>query len=247
MTCGIYMITNLVNGKKYIGQSICIERRFREHCNNGKYTDKSLIDTAIQKYGVSNFRFDILEVLPENNEILDEKERLWIKYYNTYENHDDYNLTDGGMSGRKLSEETKNKLSKINTGKKLSPETRKKIGQSGRGKKWSEESKKRFSEKIKGKNHHNYGKPPKLETKLKLSKKSTTSGIFRVFKDKQKKAKGGFLWKYRFRENKKSITLISTDLIKLKKKVISKGYDWIIIDEEKAKQSFNENSLRNMS
>ena len=75
----------------------------------------------------------------------------------------------------------------------------------------------------------------------------STCGCKGTFKDKQKKAKGGFLWKYRFRENKKSITLISTDLIKLKKKVISKGYDWIIIDEEKAKQSFNENSLRNMS
>lgn len=44
---GIYKITNLINGKIYIGQSINIERRFLEHCRK----NESLIDKEIQKNG----------------------------------------------------------------------------------------------------------------------------------------------------------------------------------------------------
>ena len=45
---GIYKITNLINNKIYIGQSIHIERRWSEHCQPSA---KSLIAKAIQKYG----------------------------------------------------------------------------------------------------------------------------------------------------------------------------------------------------
>ena len=69
MTTGIYKITNLINGHIYIGQSINIERRFREHKNGSEL----IVDKAIKKYGVENFSFDIIEECSEC--MLDERER----------------------------------------------------------------------------------------------------------------------------------------------------------------------------
>ena len=58
MSIGIYKITNKENGKSYIGQSIHIERRWEEHCLP---SSTSLISKAIQKYGKTNFIFEIIE------------------------------------------------------------------------------------------------------------------------------------------------------------------------------------------
>ena len=79
---GIYLITNKVNNKKYIGQSINIERRYKEHLRSGqpeKYAHKGKRDIntpihkAMQKYGITNFSITILEeCLPKE---LDEKEK----------------------------------------------------------------------------------------------------------------------------------------------------------------------------
>ena len=52
--CGIYLIENKINGKKYIGQSINIYKRFREHCFLSN-KNHSYIDNAIHKYGKENF------------------------------------------------------------------------------------------------------------------------------------------------------------------------------------------------
>lgn len=88
---GIYKITNLINGKIYIGQSINIERRFLEHYRkNG-----SLIDKDIQKIGKDFFTFEIIEeCLPSE---LNDKEIYWIKYYNSIVPNG-YNCTEGGNS-----------------------------------------------------------------------------------------------------------------------------------------------------
>lgn len=75
---GIYKITNLVNGKSYIGQSIHIERRWKEHCLP---SSDSAIAKAIQKYGKEQFSFQIVEEC--SKEELNEKEEYYISYYNT--------------------------------------------------------------------------------------------------------------------------------------------------------------------
>ena len=58
MSIGIYKIENLLSHKIYIGQSINIEKRWKEHCQP---SSNSLIAKDIQKYGKDNFSFIILE------------------------------------------------------------------------------------------------------------------------------------------------------------------------------------------
>ena len=90
MTCGIYCITNNINGKKYVGQSICIEDRFQQHIYS---KSNSEIHKAIEEYGVSNFRFEVLIACSKNE--LDEQEVKFIRLLDTYENG--YNQTRGGQ------------------------------------------------------------------------------------------------------------------------------------------------------
>lgn len=89
----IYKITNQVNGKSYIGQTITsINTRMLKHFSNAKKATTG-IDYAIQKYGKENF--EIEQVCECANENLDDLERYYIQYYNTY--NDGYNLTTGGQ------------------------------------------------------------------------------------------------------------------------------------------------------
>lgn len=74
---GIYKITNKLNGKSYIGQSIHCDKRFKEHCR-GK---KQFIDETIQLEGIENFSFELLEECEEAK--LNEREDYYINKYNT--------------------------------------------------------------------------------------------------------------------------------------------------------------------
>lgn len=85
---GIYKITNLINGKSYIGQSVHIKRRWAEHCQPSAH---SLIGKAIQKYGKENFSFQVVEECPI--ELLDEKEEYYIDFYNSITPYG-YNIMD---------------------------------------------------------------------------------------------------------------------------------------------------------
>lgn len=89
--CGIYKITNLINNKSYIGQSIDIEARMKKH----RYSnDDFVIHKAIHKYDWNNFTYEILEVCtPEQ---LNEREIYWINYYDTQ--RIGYNMIPGGSN-----------------------------------------------------------------------------------------------------------------------------------------------------
>jgi hypothetical protein len=97
----IYLITNNVNGKQYIGQTIkSIEQRFNEHktrCNNEWHKSNMPISRAMVKYGVENFSIKELEVC--SIEEIDEREIYYIEKYNTF--HQGYNATLGGSSSLK--------------------------------------------------------------------------------------------------------------------------------------------------
>lgn len=95
MSCGIYKITNQINGKIYIGKSTRIERRWSEHKSDVNDINKqNHLYRAMRKYGKESFNFEIIELCPEDNNILSEREKYWINYYNSYE--EGYNETRGG-------------------------------------------------------------------------------------------------------------------------------------------------------
>ena len=89
---GIYKITNLLNNKSYIGQSVHIHRRWQEHCNPN---NKSQIAQAIQRYGKENFRFEVLEECAKTD--LNKRENYWIEFYNTLAPNG-YNIQDNTNS-----------------------------------------------------------------------------------------------------------------------------------------------------
>jgi len=92
---GIYKITNLINQKSYIGQSVDIKRRWRDH-RKAIQTGENCLYKAIRKYGIENFSFEIIkECTPDE---LNDLERYYINLYDTYYNG--YNSTLGGDSSR---------------------------------------------------------------------------------------------------------------------------------------------------
>ena len=92
----IYLITNDINSKVYVGQTIqTLNKRFNGHCCYSK-SDRSVnmyIKRAIHKYGRDKFHIQLIEECPVN--ILDEREKYWINFYNSY--NTGYNLTLGGQ------------------------------------------------------------------------------------------------------------------------------------------------------
>lgn len=115
----IYKITNIINGKLYIGQTLDYEERVRQHKQtpfreNSKEKDRPLY-RAMRKYGVENFKFEIIDTA-ETIEELNEKEIYWIQYYDScVDNNKGYNLDKGGKNGRK-SEITKKKIGEAQKG-----------------------------------------------------------------------------------------------------------------------------------
>lgn len=98
---GIYKFTNKINGKCYIGQSIQLEKRKREHKYNSFHKNSneynSQFHKAIRKYGIENFDYEVLEFLEEKEyttKKLNELEKKYINYFNSYKNG--YNATPGG-------------------------------------------------------------------------------------------------------------------------------------------------------
>ena len=92
----IYLITNNVNNKKYVGQTIgSIQERWNQHLRATRDKGSRHLYDAIKKYGYQSFSIQkIEEVL---NEQLNERECFWISYYDSFKNG--YNMTSGGEGG----------------------------------------------------------------------------------------------------------------------------------------------------
>lgn len=113
--CGIYCIENLVNHKKYIGQSVNIKSRFRKHKNylcNETHNNEHL-QSAWNLYGENNFKFTIIEKCEKD--MLDEKEIYYIAKLKTHDRMFGYNKTLGGDGVKSLSQECTDKLSNSKT------------------------------------------------------------------------------------------------------------------------------------
>lgn len=159
--CGIYCYENKINGKKYIGQSIDIDRRKVTHyLEQGKDGCKAL-QNAWNKYGKESFNFYILIQCVLDVDLLNKLEIFFIKYLRSHVSEWGYNLTLGGKgnSGYRHSDESKRKNSEWHKGK---PSPRK-------GKKHTKEAIQRMSEAHMGQIAHNKGKKASDETRKKQS------------------------------------------------------------------------------
>lgn len=111
----IYLVTCLINGKKYVGQTKnSIRTRWvKGHLSDARQGKQHLLAKAIRKYGSSNFRIEEIDVAPDQ-ETLDVKEKGWIASLGTMA-PSGYNLREGGAAGGRASNETREKirLSKI--------------------------------------------------------------------------------------------------------------------------------------
>jgi group I intron endonuclease len=244
---GIYCIENIVNCKKYIGQSIDIEERWKKHVSELKhgrhYND--YLQNSWYKYGENNFKFYILEYC--NIDILDDREIYWINFYNTISRDNGYNLKSGGQNGgSRYSEQSRKKMSLAHKeffkneeniemlrknalamwsdkdyhksrcgenhplyGKKLSDDTRKKISNSSKGKKKPSRTKehcKAISESKKGKPSPNKDTTPvrcieldlMFEDAITAGKKlgiKSPNHVIDVCK-KRRKTCGGYHWEF---------------------------------------------------
>lgn len=156
---GIYSITNTINNKKYIGQSIKVEHRIADHkwaLKHNRHGNNHL-QNSFNKYGEESFTFDIICECKEDE--LDDLERYYIYTYNCTNSKYGYNAETGGCTNKHASEELKAKMRKNRGGeksamwgKKHSEETKKIMREKALGRKLSEETKKKLSISHKGKN-----------------------------------------------------------------------------------------------
>lgn len=156
--CGIYMITNLVTGDNYVGQSKDVQYRWWLHKSSRTNTKRiTTIGKAIKEYGVENFKLEVLEKCSFEN--LDERERYYISKLKPT-----YNIFSGGKAGFEMPESVKeqcrqgalkqwndmseeqkqhvikHQLKGPGIGHKVSESTREKLRQANLGKKYSKET-----------------------------------------------------------------------------------------------------------
>ena len=100
---GIYLITNKINNKKYVGQAIDIQKRWVKEKYNAFHESSHEYhcarSQAFRKYGLDNFSFEVLEECSVQE--LNIKEQYWAAFYNTYTPYG-YNVSICGEQGRQL-------------------------------------------------------------------------------------------------------------------------------------------------
>jgi group I intron endonuclease len=108
----LYVVTNLVNGKRYVGIAKDYIRRWREHRSGH---GSKLVYHAIKKYGIENLDFQV--ICKGTEEYVKEMEVRAIRMLNTMA-HSGYNLTEGGegSTGWKASDETRRRMCDSHTG-----------------------------------------------------------------------------------------------------------------------------------
>lgn len=228
--CGIYLITNKNTGQMYVGQSINIQKRFREH-RRAQDFGHSRIDNAINKYGAENFSFEIVMTIENDTEKLNDAEREWIAILNTYEDNFHYNLTPGGDFNPMKAPEIAAKVSKAVSGENNPMYAKRGKDHPTFGRKHTPEAKAKMSKAKSGENNPMYGKKHSEDAMIKMSRAQNTTGFFRVYKNKNSECKQGFTYAYKYYgDDKKQHSITSVSLEKLEQKVKAKGLEWLKFD-----------------
>ena len=169
---GVYQILNITNSHRYIGSSAKgVVGRLQSHyksMNNGGGSN-IILKRAVKKYGIDNFKFEILLYCDPENCILQEQ-MVMDKF------KPEYNICQiaGSTLGMKFSEESKRKISDALCGKKLSEEHKRNIGDAHRGhtynlgKKHSAETKRKIGDASRGRQSPMLGRKLSEEHKKKI-------------------------------------------------------------------------------
>ncbi|MBR1647478.1 MAG: GIY-YIG nuclease family protein [Selenomonadaceae bacterium] len=171
----VYLIWNMVNGKRYVGQTIqTLEDRFNQHARSDSFIGK-----AIRKYGRENFRYGVIKTCASKEE-LDECERYFIAALKSKAPYG-YNLTDGGekSSGTHHTPEHCAKISAALKGREKSPEHCAKLAKSKIGKPLPIETIEKMLAAQSGEKNHNYSKPLASETCSKISVANRGNSVFK--------------------------------------------------------------------
>jgi len=133
----VYLLTNTKNGKRYVGKTMQpLEVRWGGHVGSARRGDNGmLVCRAIKRHGPEAFERTVLwegneKELPVSERELGEWERHFIKELHTHISEGGYNLTfggDGGLSGYRFSDESREKMRQKALGRKHSEETRAKM------------------------------------------------------------------------------------------------------------------------
>jgi group I intron endonuclease len=182
----VYLITNKINDKKYVGQTIrTLEERWKDHKKLSRNKDKVSphLHNAIFKYGPDNFKVQTLIIVGSKQE-MDYYERALIKVWNLTDEDKGYNITAGGDGvSRPCSAETKKKISDAlkkrsadgipshNLGLKRTDETKRKLSESHKGKKLSAESEKKRLETMRSPEYR------EKQSKLKMGNKNRLGAV----------------------------------------------------------------------
>lgn len=163
----IYRAINHINGKSYIGKTI---QDFKWYSSNHisralqkvdvKFNNERAFYRAIRKYGENNFKWNILWQGECSDNWLNELEKYYIYFYDTF-GKNGYNMTEGGDGFSSENHPLKGKI--------RSKEHTRKIVESKKGFRHSEKTKREYSENRKGKKHPYYGRSRSKETKIKIS------------------------------------------------------------------------------
>ena len=142
----IYITTNLINGKKYIGQ------------HHGELDDSYLgsgntFKEALEKYGKENFKKEILEIC-DGYDSVNIAERKWIDYYNAVQDNNFYNIASGGFNSNPVA----------GMSEEADKARRKKLSEACKG-----EKNYFYGKHISGKDHPWYGRHHTEESKKKMS------------------------------------------------------------------------------
>lgn len=138
----IYIVTNTINGKSYIGQHKVKKEGPRQYMGKGLG-----IQQAFKEFGRENFTKEILEIVEDgkSRRVASEREKYWIKKLNTMEPNG-YNRNPGGIGGCTKESAAKVVATKRKNGYHHSDKTKNKMSQAALGRTFSDEHKKHLSE-----------------------------------------------------------------------------------------------------
>lgn len=182
----VYLITNKVNGKQYVGiTKQPIKRRFQDHIRGAENGKKRILSNAIRKYGKENFKLELLEDNVEDSKA-SEKEQYYIEQYQSHYKNGGYNMTIGGNGtvGYEFTEEDRRKISEAGKGRQFSKERNNKIRNAMIGREYKDEWKESLSKsrvgRFGGENNPFYGKEHSEESKQKIRISKHTRLVERI-------------------------------------------------------------------